>query len=231
LSSPHPDVRRRGGRLKSFRSSPPGLYHAATAAASSTHHVRNRRFSLPDGVERLVKKRRRSSAALEVPHGRTYSIRKAASMAKAIPDGYHSVTPYLVVDGAAKGLDFYKRAFGAVELFRMDGPDGKIAHAEMKIGDSPIMLADEHPEMGFRSPTSFGGTAVGLMIYVQDCDKVYNQAVAAGAKVHKPLVDQFYGDRSGSLTDPFGHHWTVATHKEDVSPEEMDRRMKAMSVA
>ena len=144
--------------------------------------------------------------------------------AAAGPFVFHEALP----EGFAKAA---RHGFGAVELFRMDGPDGKIAHAELKIGDSPIMLADEHPEQGFRSPTTFGGSSVGLMIYVDDCDAVYNQAVAAGAKVHRPLMDQFYGDRSGSLTDPFGHHWTVATHKEDVSPEEMDRRMKAMSVA
>lgn len=152
-------------------------------------------------------------------------------MAKAIPDGYHSVTPYLIVDGAAKALDFYKRAFDAVELVRMGGPDGKIGHAEIRIGNSPVMMADEHPEMGFRSPTSLGNTPVGLMIYVEDCDAVYNQAVGEGAKVLKPLADQFYGDRSGTVLDPFGHQWTIATHKEDVSPEEMDRRMNSMMVA
>ena len=152
-------------------------------------------------------------------------------MAKPIPDGYHSVTPYLIVDGAAKAIAFYKKAFSAVELFRMEGPDGRIGHAEIKIGDSPVMLADEHPEMNYRSPTALGNTPVGLMIYVNDCDAVYNQAVEAGAKVLKPLTDQFYGDRSGTVSDPFGHQWTVATHKEDVSSEEMDRRMKAMSGA
>ena len=152
-------------------------------------------------------------------------------MVKAIPDGYHSVTPYLIVDGAAKALDFYKSAFGAVELFRMDGPDGKIGHAEIRIWNSPVMLADEHPAMGFRSPTSLGNTPVGLMIYVEDCDAVYNQAMAAGLKVLRPLTDQFYGDRSGTLVDPFGHQWTVATHKEDVSSEEMERRMQSTLVA
>jgi len=150
-------------------------------------------------------------------------------MAKAIPDGYHSVTPYLIIEGASKAIDFYKDAFGAVELFRMAGPDGRVAHAEIKIGDSPIMLADEHLEMDVRSPTALGNTPVGLMIYVEDCDAVYNQAVAAGAKVLKPLMDQFYGDRNGTVVDPFGHKWTIATHKEDVSPEEMDRRVQAMA--
>lgn len=143
---------------------------------------------------------------------------------KPIPEGYHSVTPYLVIKGAAKAIDFYKRAFGAVELFHMEGPDGRIGHAEIKIGNSPVMLADEHPHMGFKGPQSLGGTPVSLMIYVEDVDKVFPQAVAAGATVTRPLQDQFYGDRSGTLTDPFGHVWTVSTHKEDVPPEELEKR-------
>jgi PhnB protein len=143
---------------------------------------------------------------------------------KAIPDGYHSVTPYLIVNGAAKAMDFYKRAFGAVELMRMPRPDGKIGHAEMRIGDSAIMLADEHPEMGFRSPQSLGGSAVSLMVYVEKVDDVFGRAVAGGAKELRAIKDQFYGDRSGTLQDPFGHTWTVATHVEDVPPEEMGRR-------
>jgi PhnB protein len=144
---------------------------------------------------------------------------------KPIPDGYHSVTPYLIVKGGAEAIDYYKKAFGAVELFRMDH-GGKIGHAEIKIGDSPIMLADEYPEMKYVSPKTLGGTPVSIMIYVEDVDTVYNQAIAAGATEVKPLQDQFYGDRSGTLTDPFGHVWTVATHKEDVTEEEMARRMK-----
>ena len=143
---------------------------------------------------------------------------------KPIPEGYHSVTPYLVIKGAADALEFYKTAFGATELFRMEH-EGKIGHAEIKIGDSPIMLADEHPDQGHVSPTTLGGSPVGIMIYVDDVDKIFNQAIAAGGKQVKPLEDQFYGDRSGTLTDPFGHVWTVATHKEDVSPEEMDKRL------
>lgn len=146
---------------------------------------------------------------------------------KPIPDGYHSLTPYLIIKGAADAMEYYKKAFGAVELFRMAGPDGKIGHAEMKIGDSPFMVADEHPEMGFVSPTTLGSSPVGLMIYVDDVDKIYPQAIAAGGKEMKALQDQFYGDRSGTLIDPFGHCWTVATHKEDVAPEELDRRAKA----
>ena len=145
---------------------------------------------------------------------------------KPIPDGYHSVTPYLICDRAADAIEYYKKAFGATELFRMDH-EGKIGHAELKIGDSPIMLADEFPQMGYRSPKSLGGTPVSLMIYVPDVDTVYKQAIDAGATEVKPLTDQFYGDRSGTLTDPFGHVWTIATHKEDVTMEEMNRRMAA----
>jgi PhnB protein len=145
-------------------------------------------------------------------------------MAKSIPDGYHSVTPYLILKGAAAAIDFYKRAFGATELMRMASPDGRIGHAEMKIGDSAIMLADEHPAMGYRSPQSLGGAGVSLMVYVERVDDVFRKAVAAGAKELQPVKDQFYGDRSGTLQDPFGHTWTIATHMEDIPPEEMRRR-------
>jgi len=140
---------------------------------------------------------------------------------KSIPDGYHSVTPYLITTGAANAIDFYKRAFGATEVMRMPSPDGTIGHAELKIGDSMIMLADEHPQMGYRSPQSLGGTGVSLMIYLDQVDEVFKRAVAAGAKELQPVKDQFYGDRSGTLQDPFGHVWTIATHVEDVPPEEM----------
>lgn len=148
---------------------------------------------------------------------------------KPIPDGYHSVTPYLIVKGAAKALDFYKQAFGAKELFRMPGPGDRIMHAEIKIGDSPIMLADEAPEFLATSPETLGGTPIGLMIYVEDVDRSFQQAIAAGGKEIRPVVDQFYGDRSGTLMDPFGHKWTIGTHKEDVSAEEMQKRMAKMS--
>ena len=148
---------------------------------------------------------------------------------KPIPDGYHSVTPYLVISGAAAALEFYKKVFGATEIMRFDGPGGKLAHAEMKIGDSIIMLSDEVGGMGVRGPHSIGGSPVGIMLYVADSDQIFNRAVAAGATVKKPMEDQFYGDRSGSLVDPFGHLWTIATHKEDVSPEEMQRRMQALA--
>ena len=145
-----------------------------------------------------------------------------------MPEGYSSVTPYLIITGAAAAIAFYTRAFGATELMRFDAPDGKVAHAELQIGSSRIMLADEQPDRGFRSPHSFGGSRTGLMLYVDDVDGVFTRALGAGAKTHQAVVNQFYGDRSGTLIDPFGHWWTIATHVEDVSPEEMERRMTAM---
>ena len=147
---------------------------------------------------------------------------------KHIPDGYHTAIPYLVVDGAAKALEFYTQAFGAKELMRMPGPDGKIGHAEIMVGDSHIMLADEHPEQGHRGPKSYGGSPVGIMLYVEDVDTMFRTALSLGATETRPVENQFYGDRMGSLTDPFGHNWMLATHFEDVSPEEMERRMKDM---
>jgi len=151
-----------------------------------------------------------------------------AKKTKYIPDGFHTATPYLIVNGAARAIEFYKQAFGATEVMRIGAPGGKVGHAEIKIGDSHLMLADEHPEMDARSPQAIGGTPVGLMLYLQDCDSVVAKAVSLGAKVVKPLQDQFYGDRSGTILDPFGHKWTIATHKEDVSPEEMKKRAAAM---
>jgi PhnB protein len=150
-----------------------------------------------------------------------------ADKVKPIPDGYHTVTPYLIVDDAAAALEFYKNAFGATELFRMGAPGGKVGHAEIKIGDSPIMLADEFPEMGARSPKSIGGTPVSILLYVENVDEMAPRAVAAGAKVLREVKDQFYGDRSGTFEDPFGHTWTIATHTEDVTAEEMHRRVAA----
>ena len=145
------------------------------------------------------------------------------------PDGYHNVTAYLVVDGAAKALDFYARVFGAAERMRMPGPDGKVGHAEISIGDSVIMLADEHPAMGARGPRAFGGSPVSLVLYVTDVDATVRTAVAAGAKLIRPVEDKFYGDRSGSIEDPFGHHWHISTHKENVPPDELARRAAAMA--
>jgi PhnB protein len=146
---------------------------------------------------------------------------------KPIPEGYHSLTPYLIIDGAAKALDFYTRVFGARERMRMPSPGGKVGHAEISIGDSLIMLADEHPEMGARGPRSFGGSPVSLMLYVADVDATVKTAVAAGARLVRPVEDKFYGDRSGTIEDPFGHQWHVSTHVEDVPPDEMERRAAA----
>ena len=145
-----------------------------------------------------------------------------------IPDQYRGVTAYLIVDGAAKAIDFYKEAFGAVELFRMPFGD-KIGHAELQIAGAVVMLADEHPAMGFKAPRAYGGTPVSLMFYVEDADAVFNRAIAAGGESLRDVQDQFYGDRSGTLKDPFGHVWTIATHKEDLSPEEIERRSRAMA--
>jgi PhnB protein len=150
---------------------------------------------------------------------------------KPIPDGYGSVTPYLIVNGASKALDYYTMAFGANELMRFDGPEGKILHAEFQIGNSRIMIADESPEMGHKSPQSLGGSGTGLMLYVDDVDSTFERAITGGATVMKKVENQFYGDRSGSLTDPFGHIWTIATHVEDVSEEEMQKRMEAAAKA
>lgn len=145
-----------------------------------------------------------------------------------IPDGYHSITPYMALDEAARAIDFYKAAFNARELVRMPGPGGKIMHAEIRIGDSNIMLSDEAPQMNHRSPRSLGGSPMFLMIYVEDVDALTKQAVAAGATIIRPLENQFYGDRSATVEDPFGYKWTLATHVEDVTPEEMERRMAQM---
>jgi PhnB protein len=147
---------------------------------------------------------------------------------KPIPDGYHSVTPYLVVKGAARAIEFYGRAFGAVELFRMAQGDGRIGHAELRVGDSRVMLADEFPEIGARSPETIGGSPVTLMLYVEDVDATVARAVAAGARLTRSVADQFYGDRNGGVTDPFGHVWFVATHVEDVPAEELERRRAAL---
>ena len=150
---------------------------------------------------------------------------------KPTPAGYHSVTPYLIVKGAARAIDFYKQAFGATEIMRFPGPNNLVMHAELKIGDSVIMLADEQATPGgaeYRSPQSVGGSPVSLMIYVPEVDKTFKQAVSLGAQSKRDVQNQFYGDRSGNLIDPFGHIWTIATHVEDVSAEEMKKRMAAL---
>ena len=146
---------------------------------------------------------------------------------KPIPDGYRTATPYLIIKGAAEAIEFYKRAFGAAELLRMADPQGRVGHAEIKIGDSVIMLADEHPAMGYRGPRSLGGSSVSILLYLEDVDAVFERALEAGAKAQRPVANQFYGDRTGTLEDPFGQVWTVATHVEDVPPEEMRRRAEA----
>ena len=150
-----------------------------------------------------------------------------AANVKAVPEGYHTVTPYLIIKGAAAAIEFYKKALGATELMRMPQPDGRIGHAELKIGDSHVMLADEFPEMNNRGPKTLGGSAVTIHLYVEDVAAVARKALAAGAKELTPVKDQFYGDRAGKLEDPFGHVWYISTHKEDLSPEEIQERAKA----
>ena len=150
-------------------------------------------------------------------------------MTSPVPEGYPRVMPYLIVDGAAKAIDFYCSVLGATERMRMPGPGDKVMHAELEIGDSVIMLADEAPEMNARSPRSVGGTPVSLYVYVDDVDSVFERAVEGGAKPLQAVEDKFYGDRSGQFEDPFGHQWGVSTHVEDVPPDEMSKRMEAMS--
>ena len=150
-------------------------------------------------------------------------------MVKPVPEGYQSLAPYICVDGAAAAIDFYTQVFGGKERMRMPGPDGRIGHAEIEIGNSVLMLADEHPEIGFRSPASIGGTPVTLHAFVDDVDAVFERALEAGATAVRAVEDQFYGDRSGQFEDPFGHRWNVATHVEDVSEEEMARRAAAVA--
>jgi len=148
-----------------------------------------------------------------------------------IPDGYHTVTPYIYIDGAAAAIEFYKKAFGATEVMRMPNPDGKIGHAEIKIGDSYVMLADQNEQWKAYGPKHYGGVPGNLMVYVEDVDSVFKKAVDAGATVERSVADQFYGDRNGSVIDPFGHHWYIATHIRDVSPEEMKEAMQSMADA
>ncbi len=151
--------------------------------------------------------------------------------AKPIPEGYHAVSPALAIDGAAEAIDFYKRAFGATERMRMPGPEGQIAHAELEIGDSVVMLSDPFPQSTVKPPSQLGGTSVGIFVYVEDVDAVFQQAVEAGATVAMPLEDMFWGDRFGSVVDPYGHHWSLATHTEDVPHEELEERAKQAMAA
>ena len=147
-------------------------------------------------------------------------------MVKPVPEGYSTIVPYLLVRNAPAAIDFYKNAFGATETDRFTMDDGRVGHADLKIGDSHLMLADELPEMGYVGPETLGGTTFGIALYVENVDEIFNRAVSFGATVQRPLANQFYGDRTGTLLDPFGHKWTVATHVEDVKPEEMERRAK-----
>jgi PhnB protein len=147
---------------------------------------------------------------------------------KAIPTGHRTVTPYLTIRNAVKALEFYQKAFGATEAFKLLMPDGRVGHAEIRLGDSLIMLSDEFPEYGGTAPDTLGGSPVSLHLYVEDVDAFFTRALAAGAKERKPVMDQFYGDRSGQLEDPFGHLWWVATHKEDIAPEELQKRALEM---
>jgi PhnB protein len=151
-----------------------------------------------------------------------------ASRVKPIPDGHRTVTPYLAIKDAAKALEFYQRAFGAIESYKLMMPDGRVGHAEIRLGDSIVMLSDEFPEHDWTAPETLGGSPVSMHLYVEDVDAVFKRALAAGAHERKPVMDQFYGDRSGQLEDPYGHLWWVATHKEDVAPEEMQKRVQAM---
>jgi len=150
---------------------------------------------------------------------------------KSIPDEYPGATPYLAIRDAAAAIEFYQKAFGAREIMRFTGPDGRIGHAELEIGKARIMLADEHPEAGFVSPQTLGGSAVAIHLYVADVDAMASQAAAAGAKVLRPVANQFYGDRAGQFQDPYGHVWFLATHVEDVTPDEMERRASAFTAA
>ena len=169
---------------------------------------------------------KRATASKSKSKARKAPARKKA--VKAIPDGYYTATPYLYLSDGAKAIDFYKKAFGATEMTRMGGPDGRVMHAELKIGNSIVMMADEFPEMNHRSPRALGGPSGSIMLYVTDVDAAFARAVKAGATATRPVELQFWGDKMGALEDPFGHQWTLATHVEDVSPAEMERRMAAM---
>ena len=147
-----------------------------------------------------------------------------AQPVKAIPDGYHTITPMLTVRDAARAIEFYKKAFNAQQLYRMNGPDGKVMHAEIKIGNSICMLGEENPQMGCQSPVTLKGTPISLYLYVENVDAAFNQAVKAGAKVEMPVADMFWGDRFGQVSDPSGHRWSLATHKEDLTPEQVGQR-------
>jgi PhnB protein len=186
-------------------------------------------MAMKKAVKKAAQKVKAAAKKVATKVAKKVPARKAARAKKAlpIPKGYHVVTPSIVVRGAAEAIEFYKKAFGAKELNRMPGPDGKLLHAEIRIGDSIVMLNDEFPQMGATSPLSLNGRSSSLMIYTRDVDALFNQAIAAGAKVSMPLSDMFWGDRYGRVADPFGHDWQLATHKEDLTPKEMAKRAQA----
>jgi PhnB protein len=167
-----------------------------------------------------------SAAARSLSSGSTGESSMSAAV-KPIPEGYHSITPYLILSGASDAIAFYKKALGAKEIMRMDAPGGRVGHAELQIGDSRIMLADEHPELQALSPKTIGGSPVTLHLYVENVDAAVARAIAAGATLVRPVADQFYGDRTGGIADPFGYRWFIATHKEDLSMDEIRRRAAA----
>ena len=179
-------------------------------------------------AKKAARKAKTRVAARKSPRAKQAQTAKKVS---PVPKGYHTVTPYLIFRGAAEAIDFYRRAFGAKEITRMPMPDGRIAHAELQIGDSRLMLGDESPEMGARAPQSVGGTCVHIFLYLKDVDKTFAQASTAGATVEMPPTDMFWGDRYCKLQDPFGHKWNLATHIEDVTPKEMARRGAAARAA
>ena len=182
-------------------------------------------------MARRAKAKAKTKARPKAKTARKASAQRKSARARKpspIPKGYRSIQPYLIVDGAAKAIALYKAAFGAKERMRMPMPGGKIGHAELEIGDGVVMLADEAPDWNAHAPGIFGGSPVSIMLYVTDVDRVVKKAEAAGAKITRAVKDEFYGDRRGDITDPFGHHWHISTHVEDVSAKEMDRRMKAM---
>jgi len=187
---------------------------------------RHKRFD-PSAILRMIAGNPADGAVQSCPSRLPPNPRSNLMPVKFQPDGFHTLTPYLTIRNAAAALDFYKKAFHAVELMRMAGPDGKVMHAEMRIGDSIVMMSDEFPEMGCTSPQKLGGSPCTLMLYVDDVDVWFPRAIAAGGKVRFPVKDQFYGDRSGTFEDPFGHMWVLSTHKEDLTPDEISKRAQA----
>src|SRR5438128_1103427 len=196
----------------------PRRSHAAARGDSAGANVVDGTAAAPRGADR---------SSFSLSGALNHQRQEVSAMSKPIPEGYPQVTPYLIVDGANAAIDFYCSVLGASERMRMPMPDGRVGHAELELGDSIIMLADENPQMEIRGPAAIGGTPVSLHVYVEDSDATFERAVQAGAKALRPVEDRFYGDRSGQFQDPFGHRWDVSTHVEDVPPEEMSKRAEA----